>query len=62
MIGEVVVEKVAGVWVVRIPGPNGRVQEFSCATEQMAQRLAASMCRGLAPRIPSPREPVRPAR
>lgn len=30
-----------GVWVIRVPKPNGAVQEFRCATETQARHLMA---------------------
>ena len=31
----------ADVWLLRITNPNGRIQEFRCATESQALSLAA---------------------
>jgi hypothetical protein len=30
-----------GVWVIRVPRPNGALQEFRCASEGQARRLMA---------------------
>ncbi|MBX5482376.1 MAG: hypothetical protein IRZ16_11160 [Myxococcaceae bacterium] len=30
-----------GVWVIRVPKPNGSVQEFRCASEPQAKKLLA---------------------
>ena len=30
-----------GVWVIRVPKPNGSVQEFRCASETQAKKLFA---------------------
>lgn len=30
-----------GVWVIRVPRPNGTVQEFRCASESQARKLMA---------------------
>lgn len=30
-----------GVWVVRVPRPNGTMQEFRCATERQARHLVS---------------------
>jgi hypothetical protein len=35
----------AVVWVVRVPLPNGKVQEFTCAAEAQAHKLIAAMRR-----------------
>jgi hypothetical protein len=33
--------KEADVWVLRIENPNGKVQEYRCASESQARQLAA---------------------
>ena len=30
-----------GVWVIRVPKPNGSIQEFRCASESQAKKLFA---------------------
>ena len=30
-----------GVWVIRVPKPNGAIQEFRCASESQAKHLFA---------------------
>lgn len=37
---EVTHDKDAGVWVLRIQGQDGKVQEFRCTTEKQARQLA----------------------
>jgi hypothetical protein len=34
------VTKEDDVWVIRIEGANGKVQEYRCATERQARQLA----------------------
>ncbi|MBI3180640.1 MAG: hypothetical protein HYZ28_00605 [Myxococcales bacterium] len=35
-----VVTKENDVWVIRVEKPNGKVQEYRCATEHQAKQLA----------------------
>ena len=37
---EVTHDKDAGVWVLRVAGQDGKVQEFRCASEKQARQLA----------------------
>lgn len=39
--GKAVVIREEDVWVIRIENPNGKVQEYRCATEGQARQLAA---------------------
>lgn len=39
-----------GVWVVRVPRPNGATQEFRCATERQARHLLSVLVSGDAAR------------
>lgn len=39
--GQAVVTREEDVWVIRISNPNGKVQEYRCATEGQARQLAA---------------------
>lgn len=49
---EVSLERVDTGWVVRVPLAGGKMQEFHCASEAMARRLAASVAKG-PPKKPS---------
>lgn len=46
------VEEAGGAWVVRVSGADGRVQTFTCSTEDMARSLAASLRRATGGRTP----------
>ncbi|RKH19755.1 hypothetical protein D7Y13_07335 [Corallococcus praedator] len=50
-----VVTKENDVWVIRIERPNGKVQEYRCATESQARQLALVLGR------PDSGGPPRPA-
>ncbi|MCY1035085.1 hypothetical protein OV207_26805 [Corallococcus sp. BB11-1] len=50
-----VVTKENDVWVIRIERPNGKVQEYRCATESQARQLALVLGR------PDSGAPPRPA-
>ncbi len=40
-----VITKEATAWVLRLSKPNGKVQEFRCATENQARHLAMVLSR-----------------
>ncbi len=39
------IEKTTHGWILKIPASNGKTQELHCASEEMAQRMAASLAR-----------------
>lgn len=46
-----IVTKEEGVWVIRLQKPNGKTQEYRCATESQARQLALLFAR---PDVESP--------
>ena len=51
-----VVTKEENIWVLRLQSPNGKTQEYRCATENQARQLAQVLAR------PEPEAPqARPA-
>lgn len=40
-----VVTKEENIWVIRLQNPNGKMQEYRCATETQARQLAMVLSR-----------------
>ncbi len=51
-----VVSKEFDVWVLRVQKPNGKVQEYRCATERQARQLALVLSATVAEQAPQPAE------